>query len=115
MEEAVRYPVCPHRNVPAAYARFHGPDSGGIARFYDREHLCVEDAFDALARLSERIERRTYAIGVALVLSAWEAGRVLAALARSHGIPAARAWSEWAAHPQLALLPGSRPILALAA
>ena len=28
------YPVCPHRNVPAAFERFLGPDSGGIERFF---------------------------------------------------------------------------------
>ena len=34
MHEEIRYPVCPYRNVPAAYQRFFGPDSGGIERFF---------------------------------------------------------------------------------
>jgi hypothetical protein len=34
MNEEIRYPVCPHRNVPAAFDRFFGPDSGGIERFF---------------------------------------------------------------------------------
>ena len=34
MHEEIRYPVCPYRNVPAAYHRFFGPDSGGIERFF---------------------------------------------------------------------------------
>jgi hypothetical protein len=33
MHEEIRYPACPYRNVPAAYQRFFGPDSGGIERF----------------------------------------------------------------------------------
>ena len=31
------YPVCPLRNVPAAYQRFLGPDSGGFERFFPAE------------------------------------------------------------------------------
>ena len=34
MHEEIRHPVCPYRNVPAAYQRFFGPDSGGIERFF---------------------------------------------------------------------------------
>ena len=34
MDEDIKYPVCPHRNVPAAFERFLGPDSGGIERFF---------------------------------------------------------------------------------
>jgi hypothetical protein len=34
MHEEILYPVCPHRNVPAAFERFLGPDSGGIERFF---------------------------------------------------------------------------------
>ncbi|MFL6571456.1 MAG: hypothetical protein ACJ8G4_06870 [Burkholderiales bacterium] len=37
MYEEIRYPVCPFRNVPAAYQRFLGPDSGGIERFFPGE------------------------------------------------------------------------------
>ena len=38
MNEEIRYPVCPHRNVPAAFDRFFGPDSGGIERFFPQAH-----------------------------------------------------------------------------
>jgi hypothetical protein len=34
MYEEIRYPVCPYRNVPAAFQRFLGPDSGGVERFF---------------------------------------------------------------------------------
>jgi hypothetical protein len=37
MHEEIMYPVCPHRNVPAAFERFLGPDSGGIERFFPYE------------------------------------------------------------------------------
>ena len=37
MDEEILYPVCPHRNVPAAFQRFLGPDSGGIERFFPEE------------------------------------------------------------------------------
>jgi hypothetical protein len=37
MFEEIRYPVCPFRNVPAAYQRFLGADSGGIERFFPGE------------------------------------------------------------------------------
>ena len=39
MYEEIRYPVCPYRNVPAAYQRFLGPDSGGIERFFPAGEL----------------------------------------------------------------------------
>jgi hypothetical protein len=111
MEEKKLYPVCPHRNVPAAYERFHGPDSGGIERFFCGECLRIEDAFAALACVCERFERRAAIYGAAahaLLTFAWLATRF-------YGPRLARGWSKWAAHPQLPLLLGSRPILALAA
>lgn len=37
MHEEIMYPVCPHRNVAAAYQRFLGPDSGGMERFFPEE------------------------------------------------------------------------------
>jgi hypothetical protein len=37
MHEEIRYRVCPHRNVPAAFERFLGPDSGGIERFFPEQ------------------------------------------------------------------------------
>lgn len=37
MDDEIRYPICPHRNVPAAFQRFLGSDSGGFARFFPDE------------------------------------------------------------------------------
>jgi hypothetical protein len=124
MNEESLYPVCPHRNVPGAYERFHGPDSGGMERFFGDECARIEDAFAALARACERFEQRAAmcaVAGYALLVLAWfgagqalsRAGRTAAALGRFYGIPLAHALSHWAAHPQLPLLLGSRPILAL--
>jgi hypothetical protein len=39
MHEEIRYPVCPHRNVAAAFQRFIGPDSGGLERFFPDERM----------------------------------------------------------------------------
>ena len=35
MEAGTFYRVCPHRNVPAAFACFLGPDARGVDRFFD--------------------------------------------------------------------------------
>lgn len=44
MHEEIRYRVCPHRNVPAAFERFLGPDSGGIERFFpDQQGFRLDD------------------------------------------------------------------------
>jgi hypothetical protein len=37
-DEETLYPLCPHRNVPAAYQCFFGQDSRGIERFFGHEH-----------------------------------------------------------------------------
>src|SRR3970282_574797 len=99
MDEA-RYPVCPHRNVPAAYQRFHGPDSGGIERFLSHERMRVQDAFAVAERHCERFEQRAAMSGAA-------AYALLVALGRFYGVSLAHALSQWAAHPQLPLLLGS--------
>ena len=39
MDEEILFPVCPHRNVPAAFQRFLGPDSGGFERFFPDERM----------------------------------------------------------------------------
>jgi hypothetical protein len=88
MDEELLYPVCPHRNVPAAFARFNGPDSGGIARFFDDEHLRFLDGLSTVAP------------------SIWFSARL-------YGTRLARAWNHWTTHPQLPLLLGSQPIAAL--
>jgi hypothetical protein len=106
MDQSARYPVCPHRNVPAAYRRFHGPDSGGIERFFGHERMRVLDAFAALTSACDRFEQRAAMTGAA-------AYALLVGLVRVYGVALARTLSHWAAHPQLPLLLGSRPILAL--
>jgi hypothetical protein len=124
MDECARYPVCPHRNVPAAYQRFHGPDSGGIERFFGDERMRVLDAVATLTSACERFERRAAMCGAAayaLLVLIWftvvaalsREGRIAATLGQFYGVRLARALSQWAAHPQLPLLLGSRPILAL--
>ena len=39
MDVQTMYPVCPHRNVAAAYQCFLGPDSRGIERFFATEGI----------------------------------------------------------------------------
>src|SRR2546430_1693512 len=54
MHEEIRYPVCPHRNVPAAYQRFFGPDSGGFERFFPDERMQRVDGTLLIVRLRGR-------------------------------------------------------------
>jgi hypothetical protein len=91
MDQHALYPVCPHRNVPAAFERFHGPDSGGIERFFGDERTHLRDASAAAH---------------ALLVFIWAATRL-------YNARLVRVWNHWAAHPQLQLLPGPRPIQAL--
>ncbi len=91
MDEEVLYPVCPHRNVPAAFQRFYGPDSGGIARFFGNERAGFLDRFAALAAAYQRVELRAGMSGARL----------------------ARAWRHRVPHPQLPLLLDLRPIAAV--
>lgn len=51
MHEEIMYPVCPHRNVPAAFERFLGPDSGGIERFFPDERPRRADGTLLIVRL----------------------------------------------------------------
>lgn len=51
MYEEIRYPVCPYRNVPAAFQRFLGPDSGGIERFFPGELAQRYDGTVLIVRL----------------------------------------------------------------
>jgi hypothetical protein len=53
-EEIVLYPVCPHRNVPAAFQRFLGPDSGGFERFFPDERMHRVDGTLLIVRLGGR-------------------------------------------------------------
>ena len=52
MDAQTMYPVCPHRNVAAAYQRFLGPDSCGIERFFGDDHSLSADAVHAIASLA---------------------------------------------------------------
>lgn len=54
MHEEILYPVCPHRNVPAAFERFLGPDSGGIERFFPDERPRRADGTLVIVRLRGR-------------------------------------------------------------
>jgi hypothetical protein len=142
MDEELLYPVCPHRNVPAAFARFNGPDSGGIARFFDDEHLRFLDGLSTVAP-SIWFSARLYGTRLARAWNHWtthpqlplllggpqpmtalhvwfavrqalpRAGRFVLRVRESYGAPLARAWSHWVSHPQLPLLPGPQLLRAL--
>jgi len=139
MDEELLYPVCPHRNVPAAFARFNGPDTGGIERFFDDEHLRFLDGLSAVApaiwlttrlygaRLTRAWSHRVTHPQLPLLfarqppLRVWfvarqallRAGRMVSALGHLYGARLARALRDWAAHPQLPLLLDPQPALAL--
>jgi hypothetical protein len=58
MHEEIMYPVCPHRNVPAAFERFLGPDSGGIERFFpDVRAECVDGTLLIVRQQRQRASR----------------------------------------------------------
>lgn len=100
MDRPALYPVCPYRNVPAAFARFHGRDAGGVERFFDDPS--GRDPFAALARACERFEQRA-----AMLASAGQALLLLVCAAvQVYGV---RALSRWATHPQLPLHFGAQP------
>lgn len=54
MHEETMYPVCPHRNVAAAFQRFLGPDSSGIERFFPDERARRADGTLLIVRLRGR-------------------------------------------------------------
>lgn len=54
MDEEILYPVCPQRNVPAAFQRFLGPDSGGFERFFPDERTQRVDGTLLIVRLRGR-------------------------------------------------------------
>ena len=100
MDAHALYPVCPHRNVPAAFERFHGPDAGGVERFFIDDLTRLRDLFDAMASACERFEQRAAMCGPALqalLLLIWGAACLYAARF-------ARGVSDWAVHPQMPLL-----------
>jgi hypothetical protein len=66
MHEEILYPVCPHRNVPAAFQRFLGPDSGGIERFFPDERAERLDETILIVRHQRERASRVLFEGVAL-------------------------------------------------
>jgi len=75
MYEEIRYPVCPYRNVPAAYQRFLGPDSGGIERFFPGELAQRYDGTVLIVRVGSKkaVTGAAQVVGEfnAAVCSAW--------------------------------------------
>src|SRR5262249_31476833 len=75
MDEEIRYPVCPYRNVPAAYQRFLGPDSGGIERFFPGELAQRYDGTLLIVRVRSKkaVSNAAEVVGEfnAAVCSAW--------------------------------------------
>ncbi len=86
MHEEIMYPVCPHRNVPAAFQRFLGPDSGGMERFFPDERAQRTDGTLLIVRQRGR-KAFTAAVQAIVEINAglsgvWIAGvSVLSALA----------------------------------
>lgn len=54
MDEEILYPVCPQRNVPAAFQRFLGPDSCGFERFFPDERTRRVDGTVLIVRLQSK-------------------------------------------------------------
>src|SRR3954471_25036271 len=54
MHDEIKYPVCPFRNVPAAYQRFLGADSGGIERFFPGELAQLYDGTVLVVRVRSK-------------------------------------------------------------
>ena len=89
MDEEIRYPVCPYRNVPAAYQRFLGADSGGIERFFPGELAQRVDGTILIVRVRSKkaVSGAAQVVGElnAAVCSAWvftvAAGQALAVAA----------------------------------
>jgi hypothetical protein len=86
MDRPALYPVCPYRNVPAAFERFHGRDAGGVGRFF-----VDQPGRDPFATLLQALPRADRAV------AAWR-------------LRLAHLWGHWGTHPQLSLLPGAQPV-----
>jgi hypothetical protein len=84
MDEEIMYPVCPHRNVPAAFQRFLGPDSGGIERFFPDERAERVDETLLIVRRQRERATRVLADGLAL-------GRAMLAVGMAASVLAAQA------------------------
>jgi hypothetical protein len=80
MQEEIMYPVCPHRNVPAAFHRFLGPDSGGFERFFPHERMHRVDGTLLVVRFHGK-----------------KAARVISGSIEDFNAALSRAWSSTAA------------------
>lgn len=62
MDEEILFPVCPLRNVPAAFQRFLGADSGGFERFFPGERMQRFDGTLLIVRVRSQkaMTRATY-------------------------------------------------------
>jgi hypothetical protein len=112
MYEEIRYPVCPYRNVPAAYHRFLGPDSGGIERFFPGELAQRYDGTVLIVRLRSQkaVSGAAQAVGEfnAMLSRAW-----VRAASTSHAVAVTGANDVVRLIGRVAmLLFGSRPVRA---
>jgi hypothetical protein len=79
MHDEMRYPVCPHRNVPAAFQRFLGPDSGGMERFFPEEQArrTQRNLMHGLKAAASEVSQAVGDFNTAVV-AVWQAGAALA-------------------------------------
>ena len=85
MYEEIRFPVCPYRNVPSAYQRFLGPDSGGIERFFPGELAQRYDGTVLIVRVRSKkaVSRATLAVGE---FNVWLSHAWVRAVSTSHTV-----------------------------
>jgi hypothetical protein len=102
MHEEILYPVCPHRNVPAAFERFLGPDSGGIERFFP--DVRAERVDGTLLIVRQQRQRASRVLSESIVLA-----EAFVALAAAAAALSARAAGS-AFQERIALLTGWRPV-----
>jgi hypothetical protein len=112
MHEEIRYPVCPYRNVPAAYQRFLGPDAGGIERFFPGE---LAQRYDGTV-LIVRVRSQKAVTGAAQAVgefNAWLSRAWVRAVSTSHTLAVTGANDAIRLIGRVAtLLFGSRPVRA---
>jgi hypothetical protein len=101
MHDEIMYPVCPHRNVPAAFERFLGPDSGGIERFFP--DVRAERVDGTLLIVRQQRQRASRVLSEGMVL-----GQAFLALAAAAAALSVRAVGS-ALQERIALLVGWRP------
>src|SRR5215510_1296880 len=110
MYEEIRYRVCPYRNVPAAYQRFLGPDSGGIERFFPGELTQRVDGTLLIVRLRSQkaVTDAAHAVGD---FNAWLSSTWTRTVSTSQGFAGVTANEAMRLFSRVAtLLFGSRPL-----